>query len=510
MKIAVIADTHIPNCADSAEEAALAWAVETCRRSEPDVVVFAGDLTACGLPGELDRLAGILRPLGLPSVSTPGNSDLRSSQTAARARRRLSAPTMQQFPGVTVLALDTSDGAVRPAERRRFASGLAGVRTGSSKVVVTHWPPDELPAADRQWCASVFADNRVELVLAGHKHRDADTELAGVPIRQVRGLDPEKAIGAPPALTFFVRERGAWKRQETAWPAGDPRTWEPNEREGFLAQLGISTMSRTLADTAQAATVGARVLELRASAAMGVDGTELAAAVRRWRGAGGRELSVHLPDLRWDAKRGRTDGLPILRDAVSLSLRLGVERVTVHVPRAAAKDMTPGNGGRQAMLAAFSAALGPLAEAGVILGVENLHRTPGEPDDDRGRFGCTPPECLAWLQDLTDVLPSSVPRPGLLLDLGHARNNPPLSRMWTVGRWLAEAGPCAVGYHVHQVTAKGNHQPLREPFGPAISLSALFWAWRACRTARAPMFLEIRDESAMGSLRALRDFLQGR
>ncbi len=509
MKIAVIADTHIPDCSDSAEEAALGWALDACRAGGADVVVFAGDLTACGLFGELDRLAGVMTRLELPSVRTPGNSDLRTPRTAEQARRRLSMPAVQHLPDATVLALDTADGAVRPCERQRFEESLRTCPAGRPVVMVTHWPPDELPIADRQWCASMLAGSRLELVLAGHKHRDADTELAGVPIRRVRGLDPEKAIGAPPALTFFVRERDAWVRQALSWPAGDPRTWDPSERAEFLGRLGISAMSRTLEDTEQAAALAAPVLELRAGAAMGVPAPDLAAAVKRWRRAGGRELSVHLPDLHWDAKRGQPNGLSVMHEAVDLSLGLGVNRVTMHVPRATAGEMLAGSSGRRAMLAAFAAALGPLAEAGVVLGVENLHRTPGEPDDDRGRFGCTPPECLSWLRDLTECLPSST-RTGLLLDLGHARNNPPLSQKWTVGRWLAEAGPIAVGYHLHQVTARGNHQPLYRPFGPAISLSALFWAWRARRTARAPMFLEIRDESALHSLRALREFFQDR
>jgi len=507
MKIAVIADPHIPDCDGSAEEAALDWAVQTCRSIGVDVVVFAGDLTACGRRGELDRTIRILSRLRLPWVCTPGNSDLRTPQTADRARALLAKPAIQRLPDATVLALDTADGTVHPRERERFERTLAAVRNGPSVVVVTHWPPNELPEPDRAWFSSVLAGGRVELVLAGHKHRDAETELAGVPIFLVRGLDPEKAAGSPPALTVFVRECDGWNREEIIWAEGDPRSWPEEERREFLVHLGISTMSRTLADAERAASLGIPVLELRAGPAMETPRKDLAGVIARWRKSGGSALSVHLPDLRWDAAQGRIGGLQTMKAAVDLTVRLGADQVTVHVPRASVAEMETGSAARRAMLDAFAGALQPLAEAGVVVGIENLHLVPNEPSDERRRFGCTPPECLSWVRDLSAILPSSA-RIGLLLDLAHARNNAPLSQAWTLGRWIAEAGPQAVGYHLHQVTAGGNHQPLHDPFGPAISLSAFFWAWRTRRIAAAPMFLEIREESAVESFHALRDVFE--
>ncbi len=509
MKIAVIADTHIPDCRESAEEAALEWAVGVCRNSGADVVICAGDITASGAPGEWERAQRVLAKLHGPIVCTPGNSDLRTPQFAGAIRAALAQSAVARAGAATVLGLDTAEGSIPPEEKRRFEAVLERETSGGLGrrriVAATHWPPGELPPADRAWLAALLGRVPTELLVAGHKHVDKTLDFSGIPVALVRGLDPEKAIGAPPALAVFTRNaEGDWTGSEETWPECEPvdaRNPLPAGQD-FLSFLGISTMGQTLENIADAAAARAPALELRAGPGMKVSQGALQRLLEDWRRAGGRWLSAHLPDLRWDGAAGRISGEAALKSAAAWALRLGANQVTVHVPRARREEMLPGTAGRGKMLRCFAEGLADCAAAGLGIGVENLHRTAQDPPGMAGPFGCVPTECLGWVRDLRGLLPGA--RVGPLLDIGHARNNPPLSHVWTLGRWLAEVGPGAVGYHVHQVTAKGNHQPFSGAFGPLISLAGMFWGWRTGRLARAPMFLEIRDGAPIESLQVLR------
>ena len=506
MKIAVIADTHLPDCADSAQEASLRWALSAAAAAGADLVALAGDLTAAGEDGAAARLFDALSTSAVPGVITPGNADLRTPATAADLRQRLSEPAGAAAGGVHVVGLDSADGAIGSAERARFQERLR--QAGAAPVaVVTHWPPTEWPADDRDWLAGVLRATGVEVIIVGHKHLDAEREIAGITVHLVRGLDPDKAKAAPPALSLFSREEGTWHRQDVAFPHADPRTWPAERRHEWLGLLGLSAMDRTLADTGLAAGLAAPCLELRADAAALADPAALRQAVQHWRAAGGRCLSMHLTNLRWDAATEAVTGLPAWREGVRLAIDLGVDQVTVHPPRGALADLHPDGRPRDRCLQACAEALPPLLDAGVTVGVENLHLARGEADDERRTFGCLPDECLGWIEALRQRLGSTGLQIGMHLDIGHARNNGPLASRWTLGRWYASVGDQVVGYHLHQVTAAGNHQPIDNPFGPFLSLASFFWAWQAGQLRPAPMFLEIRPDAAADSLKALRAYL---
>jgi len=506
MKLAVIADTHLPNCEGSAQETALRWGIAACAREHVDLIAYAGDLTAAGDADAGRRVLEVIATAPLPRVLTPGNSDLRTASCACELRRQLAQPALLRADGLCVVCLDTADGTVPAAERARFEALLA-TTAGSPVVVITHWTPLELPAGDRAWLTALARTARVVLIIAGHKHFDAEGALDGVPVHLVRGLDPDKAKSAPPAVCVFTRKDDGWTRRDLPFAPGDPRTWPPERRREFLASLGVSAMTRTLADTLAAAEAQAPCLELRASGALAADPDVLRAAVARWRAAGGRVLSLHLPDLRWDAGSAAVTGGDTFAAAVRLALSLPVDQVTVHVPRGPVGLLQPQGAPRRQCLEAFCTGVAPLLAAGVTVGVENLHMTRGESDDARRGFGYLPAECLDWIDEVQTRLQPAAGAIGLTLDIGHARNNGHLSQAWTLGRWYAAVGDRVVGYHLHQVTAKGNHQPFGSPFGPLLSLASLFWAWQTGQLRPAPMFLEIREHSAVESLNALRSFL---
>ena len=153
------------------------------------------------------------------------------------------------------------------------------------------------------------------------------------------------------------------------------------------------------------------------------------------------------------------------------------------------------------------ALLKPVTDAGILVGVENLHMSARDhKSGDRG-FGYTPEECREWIEAMRAV--AGTPRIGLQLDIGHVRNNAPYSSLYTLSQWYASMGREVVGFHLHQIRVEEdgsytNHAALSGLFGKLISLSSLFMAWRAGQLNHAPMFLEIREGSSFESCQALR------
>lgn len=494
LRLAILADAHLPDCLGSAQEAALRWAVGAV---QADWLILAGDMTAAGESGAATRVADILADQGVPWVSTPGNAELRTAAAAEHVCELLSV-SRDDSP---VLLVDTSLGTVPEAERERVERRLAG----KPLVLVTHWPPDELPEEDRAWFAELAARSTIGLLVAGHKHVDQLRDFAGKPLHLVRGLDPDKAKHDLPALALFTRDSSGWQRTDLGFPGADPRRWPEAAKTAFLAHLGVSTMNQPVAGTHEALAHGIQTIELRADVALVAPRAELVPAVQAWRDGGGRCLSLHLPDLGWNGRE--IVGFETFRAAIALGRELAVDRVTLHVPRARVAELVNATMW-QRFLRAFAEELAPLRDLGATVGIENLHRNRGETTDELRGYGYLPDECLAWIADLREALPG-VPL-GLHLDIGHARNNSPFSQSWILGRWYAAVGSEVVGYHLHQVTEKGNHQPFSSPFAPLLSLASFFWAWQSGQLRQAPMILEIRGQSGVPSWQRLRDFIEGR
>jgi len=172
--------------------------------------------------------------------------------------------------------------------------------------------------------------------------------------------------------------------------------------------------------------------------------------------------------------------------------------------------------GSDAWISLTDAYLGLLKEPiknGMTIGIENLHMAPKmTPDDSRG-FGYLPFECIDWVENLKES--SGYKEFGIHLDIGHAFNNLPFSRQCNIGQWYTLIGGHTVGYHLHQVNMidglMKNHFPIKDVYGPMISLSSFFLAWNSGMLNHAPMFLEIRDDNfqeAIDSLECVRSYIQ--
>ena len=82
MKIALIADSHLSDTEITPQEESLNWALEELKIIAPDACVWLGDITACGSPDAAIRFRSKTDRLPFPSLTVPGNSELRTPATA--------------------------------------------------------------------------------------------------------------------------------------------------------------------------------------------------------------------------------------------------------------------------------------------------------------------------------------------------------------------------------------------------------------------------------------------
>ena len=469
MRIAILSDAHLTDANGTVKHLVLNWLGRELAQKQPDLVAAIGDLTALGTPSQNDAMLTFLRSQAIPFCSTPGNAELRTSPDAAELWR------IPPPPATPILLIDSATGAPQQAD----LAALELLPDNSRYLLATHVPVQDWPSAHRACVERALARKAITTVVAGHQHDDGPD--------RIRGLDPDKSAGGPPMFAVFDNADGGWKRTTVVMTEADIRPWPLTEREEVFSQLGVSAMHETLETLDAAARLRIPQVELRYSALTQVADAELVTAISRWRGAGGRMLSMHLPNLKPEA-----DGT--MAAAVRKTLELGCNRVTLHVPAVAAAEFPRQ---RERLLDNFLRDMHPLMEAGMDIGIENLHTSPGRTSDELRNYGCTIAECRSWIEDLRQAS-GNRRHLGFHLDIGHARNNTPFSTRFPVGAWYETLGAEVNGMHIHQVKQEPdgtflNHRPLTGFFDPLISLSSLVMARQRGILPRAPMLLEVRE-----------------
>ncbi len=547
-RIAVFADLHYTRGSAKLKGSVLREALRMASARRVGAIVCAGDMLGTGTAAEAADLRALFDAQPLPVFFTPGNAERRTPSESAAADAILSNPSplpdglllldssagwAQLAEGLTAPSAALPDG--QPSNHQTIKpSNFVGRDMGDGeKLAIPHIPPDEWgPTAPGAWREAVDS-GAIGLTVAGHDHVDAVRDDGAC--RVLRGLDPDKAIGGPPSFATFVRDdAGTWRFEAAHEIAGvRPAEWSASFRASFLADLGLSTMYDPFGGLAFATDEHVPAVELRHASWRAADSRALGEALARWRAAGGRVLSLHLPELRFTPEGPQ--GIDTVCDACETARAIGCNRVTLHVPRISVSDFSALNqsdrstsiknaplpqeefsifhspfsirvgGGPAAVTAAYAQSLAPLAGTGIAVGIENLHMVPGETEDARG-YGYTPDECKALLEDLRQIDGVDI---GFHLDIGHARNNAPYSTLFPIGSWYEQLGACCNGMHIHQVVMdeKGkmhNHKPLLGFFDKLISLASLVLARRDGLLPSAPMFLEVRDNQGPASLLALR------
>ena len=503
----MLADLHLSDTPGTAAHCALRWAVEAVNQQRPDFLAVAGDATAFGTRAATTHLLEALEGIQVPVVFTPGNAELRNGEGLPLLSHRLAPENRHLLQGgLSVLLPDTSSGEL-PVAERQWLDRAAMTHNAVRHIVITHYPLDALAPESATWLERWLAARRVELLAAGHRHFHRRRRLGETTEIVCRGMDPDKAIGDIPGLSLLESPRaGAWSERFLPWspaiellPADLPRGIGP---VGWSIHGDPATAARETRE------FGLSCLELRPRD-MEFSRPALGEELARLRDRGPLYLSYHLPNLTWDGHTGRIEGEAALRSNLEVALDAGVDSLTVHVPRARAREMEGGGPGpsRPTELYSvfqdlYSRLFAEPVRTGVRLAIENIHNPPNTAVDSPAlRFASRIDEYLRWIDAVRRAVPGAPPGTvGALLDVGHARNNGgDLDNMQPLGDWYARLGHGILGYHIHQVgkdpeTGKpANHREIAHLFGKGISYAGFLWAWSMRQIARAPLLVEVRQ-----------------
>lgn len=490
-RIGIIADSHLPETAETVKEKVFDWALAAAKQKQLDCIIGAGDLTSCGSAAAAERIWKKLNSTGIPFVLTPGNADLRDA--ASRCRTLPLLKSCRELPGIFP---------VDSARREVSAADLARLRTiEPGTVVVTHCPVECLPQETGLLFQQLLDENRISLLVAGHFHTDRSEGISHL----VRGLDPDKAAGGPPALTVFEFENGVWKRENLPCPLADPREWTQTEKDEFIKNLGVSGMSSPLEYLQLAAERSIGVFEFRFNEANDCSRSKLLQGIRSWRESGGRVLSASLPVCTW--REGELLGRGRMQRAVALALEMGCERVRIKLPEISLKDLADKEI-RCDFAETCRSLFEPLKLAGCGIAFDNPRMPYRKWADENRPFGCLPCECVQWSDFMCRIM--DYENIGIQLDIGNARNNSPFSNRFTLSQWYSETGGKCSGYTLHQIVRENLNEPMRGNFplntlfGRLISLSSFCMAWQDGTLKHAPMILEIKDGQGIACYDALK------
>jgi sugar phosphate isomerase/epimerase/predicted phosphodiesterase len=490
-KVAVLADMHLPDRTDTVKEPVFDWALAEAKRRGVELIVGAGDMTAMGTAGAASRLMEKLRATGIPFLNAPGNAELRTSANRTDVLRMMDAN--QRIDNIVIL--DNSRQMLSDLSKT-FLENLE--KNGARNLLaVMHCPIFTMSVDEQVWLDHFIESGVISCLVSGHKHMDTYDDHYPV----VRGLDPDKAIGGPPCLVILTWNGTIWEREDIPCPFADPREWPEEEREDFLAHLGISTMADTIGGLKSAVEYRIPCVELRYEPTCKLPVEDVNALLKEWRAIGGKCLSMHAPSIQPDESGEGIVGVETLKAASELAVALGCQAVTMHVPHNYPVGKVVGQF-RDRLLDAYSEGLSPLKAAGVTISIENMHMVRGEKIDAFRGYGYTPEECRSWILALRDRMDYA--NIGFHLDIGHARNNAWYASRFNVSEWYVEMGRMLTGCHLHQVALwtsgkMENHCPIKDLFGQYISLSSFFMAWRNGQLRHVPMYLEIRVEPSLES-----------
>ena len=505
-KIAVLADSHLPDQENTVKDEVFDWALDQCRQLGVELILAAGDMVSVGTIKAARRVRKKLDACNIPWLFSPGNAELRDQRHRSAVLNELSTPSVFEHQDFIAMVLDNSTGRISDCDMAMLEETI---KNGCENLMAAaHIPIDDMPEKQAEYLRELISQGRMKLFIAGHSHYDLVQNFKGGQVHIIRGLDPDKAIGGPPAFVVyeFNEKNKHWSREDYAYES----EWTKNDSLEFNDFLGISCMSDSIGGIKDAIEHGVKSLELRFGTTEKDIYPEVSHLIRSWRKAGGRNLSIHFPDIAWDEDLHKPSGGDDVLEACSLAIELEADFITMHVPRCAVGRIESDSDVRARLLSEFADKLQPALDAGIVVGIENLHMNPCENADRLRGYGYTPSECREWIMALRSA--SGCDNIGFHFDIGHARNNAPYSSLYNLSQWYAEMGDIITGYHLHQVEVDENgqflnHRTVKNIFGPLISFSSFFRAWKKNQIKHSPMYLEIRGGGGIESLQTFRKYL---
>lgn len=474
--VAVLCDMHLSGDTRSPQYTWFMRAIERMKSDGIKQVITLGDLTAFGETSAWQLYLDAVRDFDHMEII--GNADVRDRQTAADLER-LTENAEMQLGARRVIGLSTPCGVIGERDFGRLETAKDG------DVICLHYYLDALKEPSRSRFLKLI-ETRDVTVLHGHAHKDFDYTVGKARVLGFRGLDPDKAIGDAPCISYLTfGERVDCREISFALDRSIPKA----VKDFF----GVSCVD-LIADVEYALKKGIKYIELRCDKKSWTRDPRQIALVKEWREKTNGFLSVHMPNLKW--KDDCVDGAERWREVLDFALELNVDHLTIHPPRRTCRRDVLENPVCFAQLLSHYVDAVRRVPSKVTVGIENLHWDEGEAIDENRCFALIPEEQLLWVNAINEAL-GNPDRVGCVLDTGHARNNGKLAKRYPLSRWYAAIGPRAVAYHVHQSIKQEdgrlkNHKPLACWYGPMINYCGFLWAWEQGILKHAPIFLEVK------------------
>ena len=471
MNICFMCDLHLPFYKNALQYKVLDWAVTDIIKNKPDCIAFAGDATCDGEEKVYKYFVEKMKSIGIPFLFIPGNSDLRNPDSLEKIKK-ISSECKNKIGDCLVFAVNDSTGEISESDF------LSLEEADEKSIVFLHHPITSLKNKSREKMLKWRENHHTAKLFYAHCHLSAvdgnDVSLGA--------MDPDKAIGENPCITYYDSENDSINKSY----------FSCLQPEDFIKHIGVSCY-KVFEHINFAIENGLENIELRPNC-IDVNSKDLLRLIEKWRQSGGKNLSVHLPDIVYENSQATVSEK--FDKVLSLAKILKANRFTEHVPQISVKTVRKDESALEKITDLLAEKFNSF-DYDITVGIENMHMTPAEKSDDSRRFGYIPEECIELFEKLKKKCKHKV---GINFDIGHARNNAPYSSKYQTSTWLEMIGEYAVGYHIHQVVIQNglfeNHMPITDVYGSLISYASFFRYWEENRINKAPLILEMRPEGA--------------
>ncbi len=467
LKIAVIADIHLPETFGTVQYDAFEFALSSIKKNSPDCIVSLGDISAYGEIAPAEYFMKRMNEISIPKLFIMGNSDIRTKENIEKMRF-IETEKVLDIKNYKLIGLNTSDGNLSDNDKSLLSSA------DKKTLVFMHHPYEHIKKDASAFVKGEIEKNRFLALFYGHMHYYERKDN----IFSIQALDPDKAIGEPPCITYLNIDNDNIKTEFDYFPV--------KKQFDIDKYIGLSCFD-PISDLRYCADNKIMNCELRPSAVK-LPQNEISDAIEYFRNQGGKYLSLHMPDIGYNEDLVGDDEFD---RAIEFATQHDVSQITIHVPKASVSDVYSTGGD---VIADYLYHKIKSLPDSTVVGIENMHMTKKDTTDNKRRFGYTPQECLYFIDKLNHLF--GFERVGIVLDIGHARNNAPYSGKYPLSVWYTEIGGKIVSYHIHQVIlengAMDNHKEVTSLYGPLISYCGLIHLWNESRINRCPFFLEIR------------------
>ena len=490
-RLGIICDMHLQNFKESPQLAFLKLAIDKMKDDEVDAVLCLGDITGFGDVLAWDLYLDAVKDMTHYEVI--GNRDVRDAATRDILLSRVKDVTFT-IGKRSVIGLNTPDGVITQHDRER----LEDVKEGD--ILFMHHYIQRLDEESGDYLTKL-AESMSLTILHGHGHRVFDYDIESSHVYGMRGLDPDIVMASFPTIGYLDVNDDFVKFEEIVIKL--PKEYILNTMEHF----GLSCVDNHK-DVLFALENNVKYIELRCNGKDWFPDETLIPLVEEWRKKTNGYLSVHMPNLKY--ADGKFSGFDKWDEALEYAIRLDADSYTMHPPRIRVCDMPEGGEVWKAFLEPY-VKVAKMAKTTARMGVENIHKSRTEAEDETRGFGYIPSEVCAWIDAINERI--GFKRVGTVLDVGHAKNNGSFAKLYPSSSWYCLMGDKTIAYHIHQVKvisgAYKNHNSIEDWFGPTINYAAFFYGFNNGILNNVPVFLEVKGaENYQKSIDAIRAVLE--